>query len=71
MVVVHAFNPSTWEAEADGSLWVQDQPGLQKEFQDCYTKPKEKETKATVLGEHGRSFKTEQLNVNLGLVLLA
>ena len=37
MVVVHAFKPSTWEAEAGGSLWVQ---GLQSEFQDgqdCYT----------------------------------
>jgi hypothetical protein len=28
-VVVHAFNPSTWEAEADGFLL-----GLQSEFQD-------------------------------------
>jgi hypothetical protein len=30
-VVAHAFNPSTWEAEAGG---VQGQPGLQSEFQD-------------------------------------
>ena len=29
-VVAHAFNPSTWEAEADGSLWVRGQPGLQE-----------------------------------------
>jgi hypothetical protein len=29
-VVAHAFNPSTWEAD----FWVQDQPGLQSEFQD-------------------------------------
>jgi hypothetical protein len=28
-VVAHAFNPSTWEAEA-----VRGQPGLQSEFQD-------------------------------------
>ena len=38
--VVHTFNPSTQEAEAGGSLWVQDQPGLHSEFQDsqgCYT----------------------------------
>ena len=38
MVVAHAFNPSTREAEAeaegDGSLWVQDQPGLQSIFQN-------------------------------------
>jgi hypothetical protein len=32
--VAHTFNPSTWEAEAGGSLsWVQDLPGLQSEFQ--------------------------------------
>ena len=29
-VVAHAFNPSTWEAEAGRSLGVQDQPGLQE-----------------------------------------
>jgi hypothetical protein len=29
--VAHAFNPSTWEAEAGG---VRRQPGLQSEFQD-------------------------------------
>jgi hypothetical protein len=34
-MVAHAFNPSTGEAEAGGSLWVQSQPGLlQSEFQD-------------------------------------
>jgi hypothetical protein len=30
-MVAHAFNPSTWEAEAGG---FQGQPGLQNEFQD-------------------------------------
>jgi hypothetical protein len=43
-VVVHVFNPSTWEAEAG----VGGQPGLQSEFQDsqgytekpCLKKPK-------------------------------
>jgi hypothetical protein len=34
-MLVCAFNPSTQEANAGGSLWVQDQPGLQSEFQDC------------------------------------
>ena len=34
MVVVHAFNPSTQEAETCGSLWVRGQPGLQSKFQD-------------------------------------
>jgi hypothetical protein len=34
-VVAHAFNPSTWEAEAGGFLfWVRGQPGLQSKFQD-------------------------------------
>jgi hypothetical protein len=32
-VVAHAFNPSTWEAEAGGFL-SSSQPGLQSEFQD-------------------------------------
>ena len=34
MVAQAAINPSTQEAEAEGSLWVQDQPGLQSESQD-------------------------------------
>ena len=33
MATAHAFNPSTQEAKAGGSLWVQGQPGLQSEFQ--------------------------------------
>jgi hypothetical protein len=33
-VVADTFNPSTQEAEAGRSLWVQSQPGLQSEFQD-------------------------------------
>ena len=49
-VVVHAFNPSTWEAEAD--FWVRGQPGLQSEFQDsqgyteqpCLEKTKQNKT---------------------------
>ena len=34
VVVAHAFNPSTWEAEAGRYLWFQGKPGLQSEFQD-------------------------------------
>lgn len=30
----HAFNPSHWEAKADGSLWVKGQSGLHSEFQN-------------------------------------
>jgi hypothetical protein len=51
-VVVHAFNPSTWEAEAGGFL-SSGQPGLQSEFQDsqgnteepCLKKNKNKKQK--------------------------
>jgi hypothetical protein len=32
--VAHAFNPSTLEAEAGGSLWVWSQPCLPSELQD-------------------------------------
>jgi hypothetical protein len=32
--MTHAFNPNTREVESDGSLEVQNQPGLQSEFQD-------------------------------------
>jgi hypothetical protein len=51
-VVAHAFNPSTWEAEAGGFL-IRGQPGLQSEFQDsqsytekpCLNKKEEEEEK--------------------------
>ena len=51
-VVVPAFNPSTREAEAGGSLYVRGQPGLQSECQDsqsctekpCLEKPKKPKT---------------------------
>ena len=48
-VVVHNFNPSTWETEAGRSFWVQGHPGLQNKFQDSqgYSKKPhlEKQTK--------------------------
>jgi hypothetical protein len=56
--VVHAFNPSTWEAEAGRFLSsVRGQPGLQSEFQDSqgYTEkpcPKKANSDKAV---HGRS----------------
>ena len=34
VVVVHVFNPSTWEEEVNGSLWVWGQSGQQGEFED-------------------------------------
>lgn len=33
-VMMQIFNPSTWETEAEGALWVQGQPTLNSEFQD-------------------------------------
>ena len=53
-VVAHAFNPSTWEAEAGGSLssrtawsteWVPGQPGLHRQTLSQQTKRKKKERK--------------------------
>jgi hypothetical protein len=51
-MVVHTYNPSTWEAEASGFLNLS-QPGLQSEFQDnqgytekpCLKKQKQNKTK--------------------------
>jgi hypothetical protein len=34
LISAHAFNPSTWETEANRSLQDQGQAGLQNEFQD-------------------------------------
>jgi hypothetical protein len=54
VVVVHAFNPSTWEAEAGGFLSLKPAwSGLQSEFQDsqgyteksCLEKTKKKPKK--------------------------
>jgi hypothetical protein len=51
-VVAHAFNPSTWEAEAGGYLslrpvwsteWIPGQPGLHGETLSWKTKQKKKE----------------------------
>jgi hypothetical protein len=56
-VVAHAFNLSTWEAEAGGFL--SSRPGLQSEFQDspgytekpCLEKPKPKPKKTKIKTE--------------------
>jgi hypothetical protein len=62
VVVAHAFNPSTWEAEAGGFLssrpawsteWVPGQPGLHRETLSRKTKKKKKiaiRARGTVLG---------------------
>lgn len=47
MMVVHAFNVSTGEAETGVSLWVLGWPSLQSEFQDNqdYTEKSQNKTK--------------------------
>jgi hypothetical protein len=55
-VVVHAFNHSTWEAEAGGFL---SQPGLQSEFQgnQGYTeKPSPRKTKTKTKAKQQKKF---------------
>jgi hypothetical protein len=57
VVVVHAFNPSTWEAEAGEFLgsrpawstkWVPGQPGLYRETLSQKTKKKKKKKKKII-----------------------
>ena len=57
-VVAHAFNASTWEAEAGRSL-CSSQPGLQSEFQDSqrYTENPCLEKNSAVISE-----KVENIN---------
>ena len=55
--MAHAFNPSTGEAEAGESLWVQDQAGLQSEFQDS-----QDYTEKTSLKKQTNKKKTKQKN---------
>jgi hypothetical protein len=73
-VVVHAFDSSTWEAEAGGFLssrpawsteWVPGQPGLHRETLSQKQKQKQKQNKQTKNPEAGDSlgsFKHRQLN---------
>jgi hypothetical protein len=50
-VVEHTYDPSTWEAEAGGFLWVQGQLGLWSKFQGSqgYTEKKKQKTKTKTL----------------------
>ena len=57
---LHAFNPSTWEAETGGSLGVQGQPGLQElvpgqapKLQRSPVSKKPKQNKTKNLHGHG------------------
>ena len=46
--MAYTFDPSTQEEEADRSLWIQGQTGLQSEFQDsqgCVVRPVSKKKK--------------------------
>jgi hypothetical protein len=74
--MTHTFNPSTWEAEADWSMWVRDQPGLQSQFQDsqdCYTekpclKTQTKPTKQT--NKQTERTSPEPLNLDSRMILV-
>jgi hypothetical protein len=68
-VVVHTFNPSTWEAEAGGFLslmpawsteWVTEQPGLYREILSRKAKQKRNQT---------RVFRWASLSFSLSLSL--
>jgi hypothetical protein len=60
--VAHAFNPSTWEAEAGGFLSsVRGQPGLQSEFQDSQSY-----TEKPCLEKQNKSIIQEGSNISLG-----
>ena len=62
-MVAHAFNPTTWKAEAGG---VRGQPGLQSEFQDS-----QNYTEKTCRGKKEKKKKEEhpkQHNENCYLV---
>jgi hypothetical protein len=69
-VVVCTFNPSTWKAEAGGSLWVPDQPGLQSKFQDsqgyieipCFQKQNQTKNKQKTKPNQKPNNKTKQNN---------
>jgi hypothetical protein len=63
-VVAHAFNPSTWEAEAGGFLssrpawtteWVSGQPGLHRETLSWKTKTN-KQTKMLIYIKHFKKY---------------
>jgi hypothetical protein len=46
-MVLHAFNPSTQEAEAGGSVQAQGNPDLQREFQHCQVYTRKRNLKQT------------------------
>jgi hypothetical protein len=56
VLVVLSFNPSTQEAEAGRSLWVQEQPGVQDEFQDSQEALHGKTNKKSMLDQGNGSF---------------
>jgi hypothetical protein len=66
-VVVHAFNPSTWEAEA-GEFLSRGQPGLHSEFQDsqgyaekpCLNKTKQNKTKQNKTKQNQKKKEEEE-----------
>jgi hypothetical protein len=56
LLVAHAFNSSTPEAEASVSLQVQGQPGLHSEFQDRQDYTKETVSRAGEMAQQLRAL---------------
>ena len=70
-VVAHAFNPSTWEAEAGGFLnsrpawsteWVPGQPGLHRETLSRKTKPNQTKNTKTKQNKKNGSMPSSSLS---------
>ena len=66
-MTVHSSNHSTQEAEAERSLWVWGQPGLQSEFQDSqgYTEKLSQKTRQNKMSNKQNNNKTPNKNNNL------
>ena len=79
-VVVHAFNPSTWEAEAGGFLssrpaWstklVPGQPGLHRETLSQKTKTKQTNTQTTTTKTNKTTKKSDSIYVTSSVLIHA
>lgn len=58
-VVVHSLNLSTWKTETGGFFLVQDQSGLQSEFQDSWATQKNPVSKNNQIKTKRRKDKKE------------
>jgi hypothetical protein len=62
-VVAHAFNPRSWEVEADTYLWDQGQPCLQSKFKDSQGyREREKKTYIEKTKQTNKQVKKQKTN---------